>query len=307
MVDTVRGLLRVRKWPKKRGTPKSARQRFWIDWFRQANLLAKYVDAASQRRAIEMTKGSGAYPRDVLLAAMRGRLFTWVDETGWRWYSMAAIGDISESLDVLAQTVGSVLVRAVDRWREPPPGVVGQVLTHQGPDAPPIWSAGAAGSLSFSQLDFAIAANGNFASQGWALDIPVLCVLHGAVIRLQGLAGLTGFVGAYELDAGLWTIKTVLGVTATVAGPTAFTPYLYIPFPAPVTLANGTRVAVMWTRTDAPAATNSKVVQSRDRTAAIPASGEERAVDLASNLPAVGNTLLNHLGGPMTVNVIYAI
>ena len=144
MIDTVRGVLRVRKWPRKRPGPRTAIERFWSDWFTQANKLAKYADAMSQVRAIEMTKGSGMYPRDVLLKAMRGRLYAWTTPDGWKWYSMAAIGDISESLDVLAQTVGDVLVRAVDRWRPPPAGIAGDVLTNAGPGLPPGWAAAGA-------------------------------------------------------------------------------------------------------------------------------------------------------------------
>lgn len=139
MVDTVRGVIRVRKWPRKRGRPTSARQLWWIDWFKQANKLAKYVDAATARRAIQLTLGSGQYPRDIILSAMRGRLYNWVDQNGKKWRSMAAIQDISNSLDILAQDIGSILVRAVDRWRAPDPGNVGEVLTNQGPDAPPSW------------------------------------------------------------------------------------------------------------------------------------------------------------------------
>ncbi len=145
MVDTVRGVLRVRKWPRKRGTPKSALQRWWNDWFRQANLLAKYADGMAMARAIEMTKDSGLYPRDVMLQAMRGRLYIFADQDGMKWYPMAAIQDISDSLDVLAQTVGSVLVRATDRWRAPPPGAINQVLTNQGAGAPAIWATPAGG------------------------------------------------------------------------------------------------------------------------------------------------------------------
>ncbi len=140
MVDATRGVLRVRKWPKKRGTPKSELQRFWIDWFRQANLLAKYADGMAQALAIKLTKGSGLYPRDIMLQAMRGRLYTWDDAAGRRWYPVAAIEDVSKTLDVLAQIVGSVLVRATDRWRTPPPTTVGDVLTYQGASAPPIWA-----------------------------------------------------------------------------------------------------------------------------------------------------------------------
>ncbi len=145
MIDVVRGVLRVRKWPRKRGKPKSEAQRFWISWFQQANLLAKYADGYSQARAIELTRKTGMYPRDIILKAIRGRLYTWVDETGWRWFPMAARLDISESLDVLAQTVGSLLVRAGTYWQDVGPGVLGNVLTHRGPGAPPEWIAPAGG------------------------------------------------------------------------------------------------------------------------------------------------------------------
>lgn len=159
MIDTVRGVLRVRKWPKKRGTPTSERQLFWIDWFRQANLLAKYADPMSMARAILMTKDTGLYPRDVLLKAMRGRLYTWADETGWRWYPVAAIGDISETLDVLAQTVGDILVRATDRWRTPPAGTPGDVLTVQGANQPPAWQPVVVPPTSFAGAMVSLAGN----------------------------------------------------------------------------------------------------------------------------------------------------
>ncbi len=152
MVDTVRGELRVRKWPRKRGRPTSAKQLWWIDWFKQANKLAKYVDAATARRAIQLTLGTGMYPRDIILSAMRGRLYNWVDQNGKKWRSMAAIQDISDSLDVLAQEVGSVLVRALDRWRAPDPGDVGDVLTYQGPTAIPTWSGPSSTGVSTVQL-----------------------------------------------------------------------------------------------------------------------------------------------------------
>lgn len=70
MVDTVRGRLRVRKWPRKRGTPKSPLVRQWNDWFRDANYLAKRAPGHAQNAAIELTKGTGLYPRDLMLRAM---------------------------------------------------------------------------------------------------------------------------------------------------------------------------------------------------------------------------------------------
>ena len=147
MVDTCRGVLRVRKWPKKRGTPRSALQRWWNDWFRQANLLTKYADGMTQARAIALTKYTGLYPRDIMLRAIRGRYLWFTDQDGKAWYPMAAIQDVSDTLDILAQAVGSVLVRAVDRWRPAGPAVpvVGQALTYQGAGLPPLWQTPGAG------------------------------------------------------------------------------------------------------------------------------------------------------------------
>ncbi|HDZ44101.1 MAG TPA: hypothetical protein ENH80_09185 [Phycisphaerae bacterium] len=166
MVDTVRGTLRVRKWPKKYGKARSALQAWWIDWFKQANKLAKYADGMAQARAIEMTKGTGLYPRDVMLSAMRGRLYVWADNTGKKYYPMAAVQDISDSLDVLAQTVGSVLVRAVDRWRAPDPGNPGDVLTYQGSSAPADWQPAAGGGGFLGGALVGKSANQNIAAWG---------------------------------------------------------------------------------------------------------------------------------------------
>ena len=209
MVDTVRGVLRVRRWPKKRGTPRSASQRWWNDWFRQANLLAKYADANSQVRAKEMTEGSGMYPRDVLLKAMRGRLYFWVDDTGWKWYSMAAIGDISESLDVLAQTVGSVLVRAVDRWRAVAAGTPGQVLTYQGDADAPTWETPAGAGAYLGGALLALAApqtipNNSEVALSWPTETYDTANIHEPVANPTRLTVPVGFTRVQLFAQASW-------------------------------------------------------------------------------------------------------
>lgn len=64
------GQLRVRSWPRKRGPSKSAAVRLQNAWFKDANRLAKHCAASQQIAAIEMTKGTGLYPRDLLLKSM---------------------------------------------------------------------------------------------------------------------------------------------------------------------------------------------------------------------------------------------
>jgi len=70
VVDTWRGQYRVRKWPKKRGTPTDPVQLSRIQRFADANRLAKFVNGNFWNLAHRVTKGTGLYPRDILVQAM---------------------------------------------------------------------------------------------------------------------------------------------------------------------------------------------------------------------------------------------
>lgn len=74
MVDTYRGQLRIRAWPKKRGTPKSAAVREQNDWFRKARQAVKFVPGSQMDIAIKATRHSGLYPADIIMSALRGNL-----------------------------------------------------------------------------------------------------------------------------------------------------------------------------------------------------------------------------------------
>lgn len=219
MVDTTRGVLRVRRWPKKRGTPKSEAQRFWIDWFRQANFLAKYADPAQLTRAITLTENSGLYPRDIILKAMRGRYAWWIDDAGWKWFPMAAIQNVSDTLDVLGQTVGDILYRAADRWRGLTAGAAGEVLTAQGPGQPPAWlpTGGGGGVPQQNLVGTPIAPDGSvafydfdvtqYAAVTFTLDAVSFAASDLARLRLSIDGGTTYRAGAGDytshfIDAG---------------------------------------------------------------------------------------------------------
>ena len=70
VVCTVRGQYYVRKWPKKRGTPTDPVQLSRIKRFGDANRLAKFIRGGWWQQAIEQAKGTGLYPRDILVQAM---------------------------------------------------------------------------------------------------------------------------------------------------------------------------------------------------------------------------------------------
>lgn len=82
MVDTFRGQLRVRSWPRKRGPNVHPNVKLQNDWFREANRLSKIADPSQQVRAIEMTSKSGLYPRDALMRAMTAGFFDITEPDG---------------------------------------------------------------------------------------------------------------------------------------------------------------------------------------------------------------------------------
>lgn len=69
-MDTVRGKLRVRKWPAKRTGRLHPHTAYMNRWFRDACRKLKYADPRAVDFAIKATKGTGLYPRDLLMASM---------------------------------------------------------------------------------------------------------------------------------------------------------------------------------------------------------------------------------------------
>lgn len=70
VVDTFRGQYRIRKWPKKRGTPTDPIQLQRIERFANANRLAKFIAGPWWVKAHKLTRGTGLYPRDLLVRSM---------------------------------------------------------------------------------------------------------------------------------------------------------------------------------------------------------------------------------------------
>lgn len=71
----------VQSWPRPRGRVKSARQQAWVDRFSLWACLTKSPDAQTYDQAKEWTKGSGWFWRDMLTAAMAGKLIEQEGET----------------------------------------------------------------------------------------------------------------------------------------------------------------------------------------------------------------------------------
>lgn len=80
--DTWRGQQRVRSWPRKRGPSKIPNQQIQTQWFKAANKLARIVEPSQQKAAIEATRNTGLYPRDVIIRAMGSGLIDIIEPDG---------------------------------------------------------------------------------------------------------------------------------------------------------------------------------------------------------------------------------
>ena len=139
VVSTWRGIAYVAKWPRKRTRPLPLHTQEQSEWFRQAGVLAKWLAPQQMKAAIEATKGTPLYPRDVLVMGMAGTLLSITMEDGRTLYSMSAREGVSGSLDILSQQDGAILARSNGLWVPVYTPDVGKVLTSKGPDTAPDW------------------------------------------------------------------------------------------------------------------------------------------------------------------------
>lgn len=140
-----RGLTVLSKWPRKRGKPTDPAALERIEKFHQAIELCRYVSAATLLAAKEATIGTSLMPYDLMVKAMYGRLFMMQCDDGRILRSRAVVNDVSQNLDLLTTTFGSVLVRGQDGWTGVPPGQSGYVLTSQGTNDVPAWAPSSGG------------------------------------------------------------------------------------------------------------------------------------------------------------------
>lgn len=146
MYDVSRGVLRVRGWPKKRGTPKSQTTRDQMEWFRQAQWATKFWPPEIVTEITQAVRGTPLLPRDIMTMQMSGRMFMISTSDGRKIYPVVAMTEVSESLDVISQVPGAMLIRGESLWFGLLPGPSGYVLTSAGEGLPPQWTETGGGS-----------------------------------------------------------------------------------------------------------------------------------------------------------------
>jgi len=218
MVDVYRGTIRVRKWPKKRGPPKTQDHKDQVEKFSQANRLAKYALPQSQVAAISATKNTSFYPRDLQVMAMYGRAWALAFPGQRTLWPMAARQDVSGSLDVLASQHGDLLGRGHDFWQQIAAGALGQVLTSNGLlELPSFKPAGDfTGGKSFAPLAAGAANLANFATQGWWWKALSPIRVHGMVANITEVIAATYVARLFSLSGS--TIVAEIAISQTETG-----------------------------------------------------------------------------------------
>lgn len=199
-----KGVEITQKWPKKRGkklNPKTAAQ---MEYFRQVQWAYKYSDPMVQVSYAQAVKGTPLMPRDLFLMAVSGRMHAFVTPSGKKMFPMAAVKDISASLDVLAQLPGTILARNTDLWFGLTPGPAGQVLTSTGETTPPEYAAPVVPTgATWGEID------GTLSDQ---LD------LEAALDARPTLAGDNVFTGNNEFDGTISTSQSITSDVGVIAG-----------------------------------------------------------------------------------------
>lgn len=126
--DLFRGVERARAWRGKQPSNRSAAAKERQDFFRQANMAAKWWSPFLQVQILEAIDGTPFLPRDLPVMIAYGRFASLTLDDGRQIFSMAQRNDISQSLDILAQLPGSMLYRGTDYWEGLNIGAPGQHL-----------------------------------------------------------------------------------------------------------------------------------------------------------------------------------
>lgn len=303
MIDTYRGSPRVRKWPRKRGTTVSAKTKEQMEWFRQANLLAKYAAPVEQKTALKATENSPLLPRDIQLMAMAGRIFMIELDDGRTIYPMAARRDVSASLDVLGQQPGDILFRGPEFWSPVPQAQAGYVLTSGGPGQAPAW-APPGGSTGLPAMRGFFWDNPTFSTATVATKGRLWVPWQATTI--QGLSALIGGgeagaifkfqVAEVNQTSGQIEIIQVLAESDTFTLPNDVTNIMTQRFTNPVQLLENVPYYLAVTRTDAGTSGECRAAFTNDGNETITIGGEQppgtysfAAIDLApgqiSNIP----------------------
>lgn len=272
IIDTFRGRPRVRKWPRKRGPPKSLKHKNTIAWFVWANRMAKASPARTQIAAMNRSRRTGFYPRDLMVAALRGTLVRVSLSDGRRYTPLSNARTVSDNLDLVGAQPGDTLRRDSDRWIAVPAG--------QGASAGYDWIV-PTGVFPNTNNTLAAATKGCCLVSRFEFDI------SGLAFAWSQVSGATYKASVAIYDPATSIISSIAS-SAPVVSPSTVQATMY--FPVAMHIPASVNFAVLITRTDT--AGNVSISQHAGGHFTMWPVAEVGRCRIATNAPAVGQTLI---------------
>lgn len=308
--DIVNGQERVRKWPKKRGKPRSDAEAERREWFRQAMWATKFWPAQIQNQCREAVAGTPLLPRDIMVMIMAGRLNAPSFTDGTRLFPMAARKSVSESLDILSQAPGSMLGRGPEYW-EPilPPPTSGYFLTWNPEKERFEWAVGSGGGGGGGGFSMWVEGGptGSTSTSGYATKGQLVItnretVFWGVQIRIGG-GGQRYFLTLATFDPATELITGILSRSPIVETPT-INPYFFA-LPEPFRIDPGTPLAILFTRLDGTAASPATLQFPSAGGYNVPGIDFYGSARYATLDPAVGDDVVHQTGNNSSVTMTY--
>ncbi len=284
-------------WPKPYGKARSAKQQKNWDTFSAAMIVIKNMDGLQQQFAREVSVGAPLLPRDVLMTQLYQRAFYFIMPDGRRYFSMAAIQDVSLILDTIGQTKGDIMFRDTTFWKSLAAGTPGDLLTIDPATELPMWlPAPSPPAASHTMVQVVALGTPTANTGGLAAVGSILIPTNDMVIRelfatitAGGTETYAPFVAEVSNDTSGATISSIqIGPTAGL--PAAVTNQsLRLPFSVGVSLQAGHVYVWGCIRKDGSGTAVNHVFVCGGGVQAVPIDGTAKnLIAYSSNAPAVG-------------------
>lgn len=303
-----RGQIVLAAWPRKAKRPLHPKTVEANEKFRQAQILSKYLISQQQVLAREASEGTPLLPRDLLTAAMYGRLWA-IDIVGeGTFYSNAMVSDVSQNLDIIGQTPGDTMARAAEGWEAVAGGETGQVLTSQGPDQKPTWAgaAGGGGSKAFTSIELSAKNTGANSARGWVFTPLLPLSISHAVVSHTEINTATYKVVIFTTTGN--TVNAVVAATPIFTGTANGDRTRLFTFDNPVPLVAGTEYVIVAVRTDAAPTTGYGMFFQINAAEPVPCAFRAQSVEFATVDPLPTQTFIRGtVNAILCVNIVYTL
>lgn len=237
----------ARSWPRQATQGENAKKLASCNLFIERTVAMKKEDARAQMAAREMSQNTALLPRDVQMMVMANTAYQAFLLDGKIYMPMNTVYDVSDSLNIIGQVNGDLMIRRAGLWSVVPLGDPGEVLTCTGDDRLIDWApgGGAGGAPYQAFAEVGNVSGSAFATKGNVFecteDVPISGIMAAAYgVNAKNVRYTLCTFNALAVDAVLESVDQVSAAIATYQ-------QLQCSFAATYTIPAGKRFAVLAT------------------------------------------------------------